>query len=283
MKKHINIYIFALCVLILVTGTVLVFLRPTPKPSGVLVHSIPESDIFIDGKLVGKTPYQGTFVKDAVILKMVPASASVSFSPFETKLSLFPGTQTVVRKEFGQIEDESSLDIISFDKESLETTSLVITSYPDNSQVFLDGILYGSTPLKTTRVAQGERRVEIRAEGHVSKSMVLNLYNGYRLTLSTKLAKSKPVESTTQAEVSETEISTYVEILETPTGFLRVRNAPGNSGEEIAEVVPGSRYKFLERDSNSGWYKIQYQEARPGLPEGITGWVSNQYSKITEQ
>ena len=76
---------------------------------------------------------------------------------------------------------------------------------------------------------------------------------------------------------------TFVLILKTPTGFLRVRTLPGSGGEEIAEVKPGEKYRYLDTDEASGWYKIQYKEPVAGLPDGITGWVSNQYSQIATE
>ena len=66
-------------------------------------------------------------------------------------------------------------------------------------------------------------------------------------------------------------------ILTTPTGFLRVRTSPGLGGEEIAQVPSGSRYPYLDEDVATGWVKIQYKDPAPGLPEGITGWVSGEY------
>jgi hypothetical protein len=59
-----------------------------------------------------------------------------------------------------------------------------------------------------------------------------------------------------------------------------MRTEPGLKGEEIAELKPGTKYLYLERDTQSGWNKIQYQDPAPGLPNGITGWVSGQYSQI---
>jgi uncharacterized protein YgiM (DUF1202 family) len=71
----------------------------------------------------------------------------------------------------------------------------------------------------------------------------------------------------------------FVQVLDTPTGFLRVRTKPGTLGEEIAEVKPGEIYPYLDEDVASGWLEIEYQEAKAGLPNGITGWISGDYSK----
>ena len=79
----------------------------------------------------------------------------------------------------------------------------------------------------------------------------------------------------------KTELKSFIEILDTPTGFLRVRTLPGSAGSEIHQVKPGEKYPFLEEDEETGWFKIQFQDPAPGLPEGIVGWVSNEFTILT--
>lgn len=69
----------------------------------------------------------------------------------------------------------------------------------------------------------------------------------------------------------------YVEILDTPTGFLRVRAEPGSTGEEVGRVNPGEFYSLLDEESVSStpWYKIEYET-------GEEGWISGQYADKTE-
>jgi hypothetical protein len=68
----------------------------------------------------------------------------------------------------------------------------------------------------------------------------------------------------------ELEIATIdeqiVEVLDTETGSLNVRQAPG--GEVFTSVLPGQRFIELDRTQN-GWVQIQLDEGE--------GWVSNRY------
>ena len=64
----------------------------------------------------------------------------------------------------------------------------------------------------------------------------------------------------------------YVEILDTPTGWLRVRKEPNTQAAEITKVNPKETYKFSEANE-TGWYKIE-------LPDGQEGWISGQYAKL---
>lgn len=63
-----------------------------------------------------------------------------------------------------------------------------------------------------------------------------------------------------------------VEIIETGTGWLRVRSAPsGGADNEIARATVGERYFQLDNSGN-GWIKIR-------LKDGREGWVAVQYTR----
>ncbi len=63
-------------------------------------------------------------------------------------------------------------------------------------------------------------------------------------------------------------------VLETGTGWLRVRSAAGLNGTEIARVTVGQIYDVLEGPASpTGWIKIKVSDA-------IQGWVSTDYVKV---
>ncbi len=62
-------------------------------------------------------------------------------------------------------------------------------------------------------------------------------------------------------------------ILDTPTGFLNVREGPGITFKKISQLNPGERYEIIGHDENAGWYQIRLQS-------GQAGWVINEYIKI---
>ena len=198
---------------------------------------------------------------------------------------MFPVVQTVIRREFGKTEEESSGDVISFEKETGNTTSLVVISTPDDAQVSLDGVPRGFAPYKTSTISPAEHQITIKALNYTDRIMTVKTISGYRLTVFAKLAKSNDIEPSPSptSQLPSPVTKTYVEILQTSTGFLRVRTEPGTKGEEIAEVKPGSKYPYLDTDADTGWFKIQYEEVKPGLPNGIVGWVSNQFAKKVDE
>lgn len=271
----------SLAVFLIATFFLIGFFKP--RPGGILVDTSPASNIYIDGKFLGKTPFKSTQNPGTVSIKMVPDASDKPLLAYETKITLVSGVQTVVRREFGVTEEDSSGDVISFEKATGGEVSLIVISTPDNAQVSLDGVARGFAPYKTSTISAGDHQITVKAPGYQDRIMTVRTIKNYRLTVFAKLAKDG--SQTTESPVVEKEATkkTYVEIQKTPTGFLRVRTAPGTAGEEIAEVKPGEKYQFLEEDTGTGWYKIQYQDPQPGLPNGITGWISNQFAKKLEE
>ena len=83
-------------------------------------------------------------------------------------------------------------------------------------------------------------------------------------------AASEPQSATsTEPEV----VIEEVKILETPTGFLNVREGPGTNFAKVGEVKPGESYELVSEDPTKGWYQIQLDLTR-------TGWVIKQYAQV---
>jgi hypothetical protein len=251
-----------------------------PTSGGIKIDTVPVSNVYINDVFVGKSPYEGTYPKGIISLKLIPESSGQNLIPFETKITLASGIQTVISRDFGSTEDNSSGYVISFEKTGGSEAGLIVISRPDNAQILTDGVSRGFTPYKALAITPAMHQITARAPGYIDKTVMVKTMVGYRLTFYAKLAID---EATSQisGENNETKVleKTFVEISDTPTGFLRVRTKPGTSGEEIAEVIPGSRYPFLDEDAETGWFLIQYQEPKSGLPAGITGWVSKDFAK----
>lgn len=255
-----------------------------PKQGGIRIDTTPVSSVYINKVFVGKTPFKKTIDPGQISLRIEPdATSSAELVPYETKINIVPGIETVIRREFGTSEELSSGDVITFEKQTGKNASLIVISSPDNAQVSVDGSPRGFSPYKTSTISPAAHKITIRAPGYLERTLSLNTLAGFQLTIYAKLAKSQSPEIEELSNATPKPAPrTYVEILNTPTGFLRVRTEPGSGGEEIAEVKPGEKYPFLDEDVGTGWYKIQYQGPKPGLPGGITGWVSNQYAKKIE-
>jgi hypothetical protein len=279
--KTLFVVLVSLSILVFATLFLVGYFRV--KPGGILVDTSPMSSVYVNGVLVGKTPYVGTREAGQITLKLVPDNVGQELVPYETKITLVSGVQTVVRRAFAQTEEESSGDVISFEKEISGKASLIVISIPENAEVSIDGISQGFSPFKTSSILAAQHQITVRAPGYTDRTMICKTQVGYRLTVFAKLAKTSETNESGIAPTPTPEPKTYVQILSTPTGFLRVRTQPGVAGEEIAEVKPGEKYLYLDEDVATGWFEIQYKDPAPGLPNGVTGWVSGQFAKKIEE
>ena len=63
-------------------------------------------------------------------------------------------------------------------------------------------------------------------------------------------------------------------ILDTPNGFLRVRESNSTGSREITRVSDGETFELV--DEKNGWFEIKLNSP---AGEGKTGWISSQYAK----
>lgn len=283
--KTLKIIVVIVITLIILIGTGF-FLTDyfKPKLAGIRIDTTPASSVYVDNQLLGRTPFRKTLKAETINLRLIPDISASGMFPYETRITLMSGIETIVRREFGESEDFSSGDVISFQKNAEKTASLIVVSTPENAQVSLNGIARGFAPYKNSTISQAEHQVTVKAPGYQDRTMAVSTLIGYQLNVFTKLAKIGQESGSDTSLPTPTPIpatQTYVVISKTPTGYLRVRTLPGILGEEIAQVKPGEKYLYLETDSATNWYKIQYEESQPGLPNGITGWVTGEYSQIS--
>lgn len=274
MKKIRIVLLVILVILALVFAGIFLLGYFKPKGAGLVVNTTPSSSVFIDGVQVGRSPYKATLEPKDIALRLVPDVAATPLTTFETKLNLNPGIETIVNREFGETEASSSGEIISFEKVDKEETSLSIVSVPDAAQISIDGQIRGFAPYKTSSILPGEHQVIISAPGYNQKVLQVKTIQKYKLVVIVKLSVNLEEQKKKEEALKPVEKKTYVEILETPTGFLRVRVEASTSSAEIGQVKPGEKYELL--DEATDWFKIQFAADKEG-------WVSSQYAKKLEE
>lgn len=242
-----------------------------PKNAGVIVQTDPTSQVFINGEFAGRTPYEATLDPEEVVIKLVPDSFEKPLAPFETKIKLVSGIQTVIQRNFGESEEQSNGVIISFEKVERKEVSLSVISVPDAAQIAIDDQVKGFTPYKSSSITASDHIISVSSQNYQEKSVQVKTHEGYKLTAVFKLAPSAEEEKTEEEKIEEPKV-TEILIKETPTGFLRVRSEPSTLSSEAGQVKPGEKYTLLEEDEKTGWYKINFQN-------GKEGWVSNEYTQ----
>lgn len=281
--QKIKLAVIILVAVLLVIGlSYLVVESLKPRLAGLYVDTTPKSYVYINDKEVGQTPYRGVHNPESVVVKLVPGSFEKKYLSYETKTKLTAGVETVVRYNFAESEAEAQGDIVTFERDQSESTSLLAVSIPDSAIIITDGRIRAFAPYKTTTITPGEHTLKFTLEGYEERLVKVKIHKGFKLTVFVKLAKAglttKKPEEVIPTPIVVNDGREKVEILSNPMGYLRVRIEPISTADEIGRVNPGEQYAYLETDPTSGWYKIEYVPETAAEPAKV-GWISNQYAR----
>lgn len=259
MKKKRLVFIVGVFTGVFVLGYLIVNNFLGTRLAALTVTSNKDVTVLVDNKEVGTTPYEGTFN---------PKEVMVQIGNYATKVVLQKGVRTIVTRDFSD-GGLSSGEILSFEKTDLPATVAVVTN-PGGARVNVDQKEYGVSPLNIDGLNQGKHQMMLTLEGFEVSSFDINLADGYKLTAYVDLkAKTDDTKSNPVAKIS------YVKILSTPNGFLRVRSEPNVDAAELGRVHDGEKYQFINKDQKTGWFDIQ-------LSATSSGWISDSFATIEE-
>lgn len=228
------------------------------QKGGISILSTPEeASVFLDGKEVGKTPFEDKNLE----IKQYNVKLDKDGATFQGNVKLTPGTLMIINRDLAKNQASSSGEILSLERGS----GITIISNPQDSEVEIDGKVIGITPI-SIKLADGEHTILVSHANYYKRSIKALLPKDYNLTVSVDLALSEADLTAISAPViSQTP---KVIVKQTPTGFLRVRDKGSLSGLEIAQVNIGDKLILLEE--LNGWDRVR-------LPGGIEGFVSSAY------
>jgi uncharacterized protein YgiM (DUF1202 family) len=280
MSKLTKILLILIAIILISATTLFLIGYFRPKNAGLLIQTNPSATVIIDGVQAGRTPYEITRKPATLVVKLVPDKIDKELKSYETRITLSSGIKTIINREFGETDETSSGNIISFEKIGSDEAEIAVISIPDEASVAIDGQVRGFAPYKISSITQGEHQLTVSKTGYIEKTLSVKTLNGYKLIVSVQLAESN-LPAPTEEKPPEPKKQTMVEILSTPNGFLRVRSAASTASTEIARVNPGQQFLLIQEDAKLGWFEIEYQ------PETATssakqGWISNQYAKKIE-
>jgi len=284
--------IFLLPLALLLSACSLPFLN---RQAGLQITSDPQGNIQINQETSGLSPLHRSDLKAGEYdVKIVPQDSTLQ--PWESRVTLTAGTVTIVDRHLAVSSTQSHGYVLYFTKiNNKESSEINITSIPNSVSVLIDGQPAGFTPVSDDSITPGSHTLTFTAPGYQEKVITANVEAGYQLNIEVQLGSQPvdiPLTPTPTATPSATPTSTtspdeitplptqasssaltkpYVEILSTPTGWLRVRQDATTSSTEIAKVNPGDQFPYL--DSQSGWYQIQ-------LDDDQEGWISGTYAEL---
>lgn len=271
-----------LCIAFAVFVLVKLFFDMSQRKGGRLeVLSRPGAAVFLDNVMKGNTPYTDNLKEGEYILKIVPDGVATQAASWQRKISIFSGSLTHVDVELQSTDIASWADVFWLTKLGMfsKTSGITIDTEPSGALIYIDNDEKGVSPLTMDAVSQGGHELSVFMPGFSRRSKKINISPRYQLHAYVKLALDPSQKSQytiidpgplATAAASIKEPTNTIRILDTPTGWLRVRDEPTLAGSESARVNPGQRFELLEEEI--GWYKIKIDADRQG-------WISSQYAQ----
>lgn len=279
MKKIVFVFIASFVLALALFLAVQYYLSINAQKGALQVTSAPESKVYLNNKYLGQSPLCKCEASDMLAageytIRLVPLDSSLR--EFQEKITISQAVLTVVDRKFGKnaLSEGSIISLTPLaDKEKIE---LLVASFPQGSDVLLDDATIGATPLHHKDPTESDHVLKIRKEGYNDKEVRIRTPRGYKLTVTAYLstnAATQPASGDASPTGGPTPTPTpeqaRVTILETPTGFLRVRATASTTGAEVGRVSPGQTYPLTSEQA--GWYEIT-------LEDGTKGWISSEYA-----
>ena len=268
--------------LALVVFFVLIFVLSTQGTGkGALqVTAIPQSTVYVNGKLIGKTPLckcdpQNMLPTGDYTIRLVPLDSSFGNTTFEQKVTINKSVLTVVDRTFGQGATSQGSVISLIPSSNKNIASLFVTSLPDNANIALDDSGTSTTPYHMDSLTDSDHDLIVNKNGYKEKHIRIHAVKGYTLSVLAFLGVDPQAAVASSAAEPVASISAVPQnqkilILDTPTGFLRVHKEASLFSTEITQVKPQEQYVLQQEVT--GWFQIK-------LTDGTLGWVSDQYAK----
>ncbi len=183
----------------------------------VLLHSTPpDVDITVNGAHRGRTPL---LLTDLPIGRHRAAASHPGYLPMEIDIS---------------IDDRTPQRVVLTLRP--DSATLRFDSHPPDAQVYINGILRGTTPCNVERVASGESEIELRLAGHEPFRQRIQLRAGDQITIHEQLA---PLPGS-------------IRLTSTPPGVQITLNGnpPGETPLQIDDLAPG---RYTVRAASRGY------------------------------
>lgn len=269
------LFILPFLIAVLIFFGLLFFLNKKSGKGALQITSSPPSRIYLKDKLIGITPFCACDLEHMLpsgdyFIKLVPIGGN--FRPFEEKISINEATLTAVDRTFVDNGGSNGSVISLIPIQDKKDVQILVISLPDKANVFLDGNPVGMTPLLLKQISESDHDLRVTRSGYKDKIIKIKTALGFQLNslvfLGIKSDLSSPIASLS-ATPTLTPSDIFIVILDTPTGFLRVREDSSLTSSEVAQVKPGESYPLIEEKEN--WFKIK-------LSNDEMGWVSSRYS-----
>ncbi len=272
--KRLLFYIIPFLGILIIFIAVVLFLNQNSGKGALQVTSTPQSQVYLNGQLIGETPLCKCDIKAMIPIgnyriRLIPKEGNSK--PYDEQITINKSTLTVVDRTFGENSSGSVITLMPLpNKNDIE---LMVISFPDKTNVFLDNNQKGVSPILLKDVTESDHELKLTKEGYLDKTLRIRTTSGFRLKSIVFLSVNPSIASSSaQTPLATPQAPTVkkVTVLDTPTGFLRVRADSSVASSEIGRVSPGDSLELVTE--KAGWLQIK-------MTDGKTGWISSQYAK----
>ncbi len=211
-----------------------------------------EVNVFLDGELLGKTPYINKKMKEGeYILKLEPVDQSLS--SYETSIKLNKALLTVVTWNPGKtLETSAGVIYELIPVNNKKTAEVSFISIPDTTMIKFDDQAKQFAPMILTDLEPGQHQFEASLPSYKSFNNVINLLAGHRLTIHLKLAKDlgesldNPSPSNIPvASASAQPASPSGQLTASPSAMLSRDEFLATTASPSGQTLTGKRVKIL--------------------------------------
>lgn len=283
MKKVLYLIIPIILTGIIAFGILRIFILGDIGKGALQVTSKPFSKVYLDDKYIGTTPLcrcepTSMLRNGEYTLRLVPVDGKTK--EFQDKIKITKGVLTVVDRKFG-IGATSEGSIVSLEAiDDKDKSELLVLTIPGKADVYLDSNYQGTSPYKAISVTDSDHALRIKKDGYKDKNVRVRTPKGFKLVAIVYLGLLDEIVTPTVSPIAsasgtltpsplKSKTIGKVTILKTPNGFLRVRNEPSLTANEVSRVLDGQIFDLIEE--TSGWYKIK-------LEGDDNGWISADYA-----
>lgn len=229
--------------------------------AGVRVESSAQAQVFLDGQMLGQSPFQSDDLKPGIGLLELKAEGGKGWAGY---VEFGEGTVTVVNRDLAETSGKSSGEVVSLERGS----GVAVLTNPSGALVSIDSENVGFSPILISALTAGEHVLVISKDGYLTRSIRAASLEGYRLKINVDLA----LAGVSLAQVGEVTLENVKEVVVgiTPTGFLRVRASASTGASQIGQVNTGDVLTLLEE--RPGWFKVR-------LVNGKEGYISAEFAK----
>lgn len=231
--------------------------------AGVSIESTPKGSVSVNGVDLGVTPVSIDSLSPGFSLVEIKTTINGKEVGWRGNVPLNEGVITVVNRELSENTATASGEVISLEKGQ----GVLVISTPSEALLAVDGVERGKTPIELD-LEPGSHVFTLTRASYLARSIKANVLQDRKLVISTDLSLDQA--DLTKIEAKPLMESRMVEILQTPTGFLRVRSGANTGSTEIGRVDTGEKLYLLEEVGS--WYKVRMSDSKEG-------YISASYAK----